>query len=326
MTDAAGTGTWSCVEGGALEVVACPVCAETGCSAVLRRPDGLDIVACRDCGLYYVNPQPTQEALAAYYAGGYFEGEHDFYRGRSYFESRLEGLNAGSLTGWDFVRGRCGDLSGKVFMDLGCASGEMLVLARNSGAAAVRGIELDDKAANHGRSAYGLDIRIGTIESELHEEGSVDVITAFDVVEHLKAPLLAFQRIAAALRPGGQFLCGTPNGACIERWGAEWIGAGKDFEHLLFPRAADLRRIAGSVGLELVHHETRDNPLPMREYAPGGDRAARLCRQPDVVVHNARQKLRLRFAGSGCAHTLYAALRKPGQPGADARAKVPGTP
>jgi SAM-dependent methyltransferase len=187
------------------------------------------------------------------------------------------------------------------------------VLATKYGAKKAQGLELDSQAADYGRKTYGVDIRVATIEEGLLENRTFDVITAFDVIEHVKQPVVAFDRIARALRPGGIFLCITPNGKCISRWGRAWIGLQKDMEHLMYPRAQDLQQLGKRFGLQLIHSYAEGNPLPMRQYSAGVPREQRMIRfvsQPDVLVRNAIQKLRFRLDGSATGHNLHAVLQK----------------
>ena len=305
-------GEWKCVKGGELEWVTCPACAGLDHHAVHRRSDGLSVVACDACGLYYVNPQPTQAALTQFYAEGYFDGSHDFYSGRSYFSARSSAIGDETITGWHFVRQQC-ELQGKSFLDLGCASGELLVLARKHGASEVRGLELDREAAEYGRKTYALEITLGTIEECLTDTAAFDIITAFDVLEHVKQTMAAVERIARALKPDGLLLCITPNGQCIDRWGADWIGLHKDMEHLVYPRASDLHRMGQRFGLTLIHSHSEGIPLAIRQYAassarPG--RTARLVSQPRVSIHNLAQKLRFQISGNRIGHNLHAVLKK----------------
>ncbi|MCZ6602625.1 MAG: glycosyltransferase, partial [Planctomycetota bacterium] len=56
------------------EQVPCPLCRGSGETPITIRPDGHRVVRCSDCGLIYLNPMPTKEALAAMYTLEYFEG------------------------------------------------------------------------------------------------------------------------------------------------------------------------------------------------------------------------------------------------------------
>jgi ubiquinone/menaquinone biosynthesis C-methylase UbiE len=98
-------------------------------------------------------------------------------------------------------------------LDIGCGAGygtaELAALARNA-----TGIDLSPEAVTHARSAYPLaNIRfLPASATALPFEGaSFDLITAFEVIEHLtdwRALLAEAQRV---LHPDGVFLVSTPN-------------------------------------------------------------------------------------------------------------------
>jgi len=112
--------------------------------------------------------------------------------------------------------------AGPRVVDVGCGRAEWLTLLRDEGIVA-RGVDANADFVTAGRAA-GLDVvRADAVEhlSGL-EEGSLDLVTAFHLAEHLDTEtLLALCEGARhALRPGGCLLLETPNptnltmGAC----------------------------------------------------------------------------------------------------------------
>ena len=100
-------------------------------------------------------------------------------------------------------------------VDLGCGRGEWLMLLRAAGVAA-RGIDANPAFVAAGR-ARGLEMELGDALGYLEalQPDSVDMVTAFHVIEHLDTEeLLALLEAASnALRPGGCLLLETPNPA-----------------------------------------------------------------------------------------------------------------
>ncbi len=98
-------------------------------------------------------------------------------------------------------------------VDLGCGRGEWLALLRAVGVRA-RGVDANAAFVAAGR-ARGLDMELGDALEFLQAlpPGSVDMVTAFHVIEHLDTEgLLALMEAAkGALRPGGCLLLETPN-------------------------------------------------------------------------------------------------------------------
>ena len=98
-------------------------------------------------------------------------------------------------------------------VDLGCGRGEWLALLRAAGVTA-RGIDANPAFVAAGR-ARGLHMELGDALGYLEAlpPDSIDVVTAFHVIEHLATEdLLALLEAArGALRPGGCLLLETPN-------------------------------------------------------------------------------------------------------------------
>ena len=98
-------------------------------------------------------------------------------------------------------------------VDLGCGRGEWLALLRAAGVAA-RGVDANAAFVAAGR-ARGLDMEFGDALGYLEAlpPDSIDMVTAFHVIEHLATEdLLALLDAAReALRPGGCLLLETPN-------------------------------------------------------------------------------------------------------------------
>ncbi len=308
-----GSVQWSCggETFGTAEPVGCPACGASSHRRVLERPDALTIVECDGCHLYYLNPQPTQEALARFYSSGYFQGRHDFFQGHDYFAQRDRGIRERTITGWRDVASL--GVQGRRVLDLGCASGALLVLAREYGAARVKGIELDQDIATRGRNEYGLDIAIGEVCGMLAAETeSFDIVSAFDLVEHVKDPAALFAGVARVLDVHGRFVCAVPNGECIDRWGDDWIGVHENMEHLHYFRATDLARMAAAAGMKVESIASRGFPLSLRPYSTPGGWAASVLSQPGVALANAVAKTRYRLFGGAIGHELVVVFAKQG--------------
>ncbi|GAA3559975.1 hypothetical protein GCM10022197_14320 [Microlunatus spumicola] len=107
-------------------------------------------------------------------------------------------------------------------LDVGCGRAEWLTLLRDEGIAA-RGVDANADFVAAGREG-GLDVVQADAVAYLAglEEGSLDLVTAFHLVEHLgtETLLALFEAARHALRPGGRLLLETPDptnltmGAC----------------------------------------------------------------------------------------------------------------
>jgi len=103
--------------------------------------------------------------------------------------------------------------SGARCVDIGCGRGEWLELLAEEGLEAV-GFDLDPSMAGEARQA-GLDARVGDGIAWLEQQApaSIDVVTAFQVIEHLpfEALIRLFDAALRALTPDGVAIFETPN-------------------------------------------------------------------------------------------------------------------
>ncbi|MEN9799545.1 MAG: hypothetical protein RL653_3242 [Pseudomonadota bacterium] len=103
--------------------------------------------------------------------------------------------------------GRGGSLR---LLDVGCGTGYLLEALRRFGE--VEGLETspDARAIARRRMGEGLVLHERPLPEGLPAGARYDVVTAFDVLEHLEDPGPALHAIRASLRPGGFFLCTVP--------------------------------------------------------------------------------------------------------------------
>jgi 2-polyprenyl-3-methyl-5-hydroxy-6-metoxy-1,4-benzoquinol methylase len=188
-----------------LEQVACALC-DTDNARHLVTKNALSVVQCRQCGLVYVNPRPTLDALAGIYADDdYCEGQihaaADAKRLRQsarrlrlieqhYFHARRE-------------RGR--------LLDVGCSTGVFLRVARDAGWN-VSGIDVSRVAIEHARRAHQLDAHVATIEQWAADATPpFDLVTMFDSLEHMPQPIAALRAAHRLLKDSGLLVITTPN-------------------------------------------------------------------------------------------------------------------
>ena len=108
-------------------------------------------------------------------------------------------------------------------LDVGASFGHFL--AATSGRFDALGVELNPTAVEWSRREFGVRNFIGSVYSLPPDlPHSFDVITAWDVIEHLDEPRRALAACRAHLKPGGWLFLSTPDaGAIIARaMGARW--------------------------------------------------------------------------------------------------------
>ncbi len=187
----------------------------------LRLPGEFTLVRCRVCGLLYLNPRPDRAELARHYPDSY----HPFIGAIADQPSafRRWALRYG-------VQRRCRAImhrqSHGCLLDVGCATGVFLDEMRQHGRWQVQGVEPVATAAEYARQRFGLHIFQGTLLEAGFPDGSFDVVTMWDVLEHVDDPAAHLREIWRILRPGGWVALKVPDPSSIEArlFGRWWVG------------------------------------------------------------------------------------------------------
>lgn len=240
-----------------MEQVRCNLCGadDTRLIAVI---DQLRIVRCNRCGLTYVNPRLAQGELQEIYTESYYD--HDgIVNGLEFFgyEDYVADEENIKLTFADRLRTIEKLTARGRLLDIGCATGFFLALARDNGWQVV-GTEVSTFSAGYARERLGLDVRLGTLKSLGFEAGSFDTVTMWDVLEHVTDPMAELGEIARILRTGGVLSIITPDaGSLVARiLGDRWEEYRRVREHVYFFSRRTLSRMLNEVGFEILKVES----------------------------------------------------------------------
>jgi len=154
-------------------------------------------VKCRNCHLIYVNPIEKVSKI-----------NEDYSRRKSVDasiirESRLRAAKSqvGLIKKYK---------KGTSLLDIGCGEGFSLFKASKAGYA-TRGIELSQDAAVYAKREFSLDIEARPFEELQLLEDCFDVVTLWQVLEHLPYPLTTLKQVHRILKPGGLVVVSTPD-------------------------------------------------------------------------------------------------------------------
>ena len=240
-----------------MEQVRCNLCGadDTRLIAVI---DQLRIVRCNRCGLTYVNPRLAQGELQEIYTESYYD--HDgIVNGLEFFgyEDYVADEENIKLTFADRLRTIEKLTARGRLLDIGCATGFFLALARDNGWQVV-GTEVSTFSAGYARERLGVDVRLGTLKSLGFEDGSFDTVTMWDVLEHVTDPMAELGEIARILRTGGVLSIITPDaGSLVARiLGDRWEEYRRVREHVYFFSRRTLSRMLNEVGFEILKVES----------------------------------------------------------------------
>lgn len=269
---------------GDLRSVPCPLCGATAVRP-LWQCEGFAFSRCA-CGLVRQEPQPSPGSVLRRYAGEYcaYEEENE----APFLDLMLKALadiGFDRLAAESFARATA-ERRAPRFLDVGCATGSLIGMLRGSGWDA-RGVEVDAESARAGASRHGAPIFAGTLEEACFSSGSFDVVFSSHTIEHLNDPRPWIREIGRILRPGGFFICITPNTASFQcrLFGASWRSA--IWDHLYLFSRKTLSSLAESEGFSLRALESWGGlargtvPAPVKGVA---DRLAKLLNTGDVMV------------------------------------------
>jgi SAM-dependent methyltransferase len=242
-----------------LESTACLLCSQSDAQLLMPTRDRLcglpgefRLVRCNRCGLVYLNPRPTPEAIAAYYPDDY----------ESYISKRSERMSHVTRLSlryglWKRCRlVRRHKQSGHL-LDVGCATGQFLAEMRRYSGWQVTGVEPNGHAAEFARQAFGLMVYQEELVSAAFPSGGFDAITLWDVFEHLHQPRAILTEIKRILKPDGILILRVPS---LDSWDARVFGqywAGLDSPRHLTVFAKDtLARMLSQAGFGVLEHRT----------------------------------------------------------------------
>jgi len=172
-----------------------------------------------DCGLFFADPQLDERSLTNAYAKHYYPPNGN--GNAAVYENTPHEILRQTL---DKAEAELGPLAGKSLLDLGCGVGGLCKVASEYGVRAV-GIEPDANARQKACKSSGLRAyaSLGSLR-KAQPDTKFDIVTMWDVIEHLRQPWKDLDELSDLLRPDGWLLLSTPNAACLrarverERW------------------------------------------------------------------------------------------------------------
>lgn len=212
------------------------------------------LVQCRKCTMQYLNPRPNDEIVLQSYSEA--------------VDPTFVAQNPNRIaTFTKTLRKVLGDLQwpdgqGRRYLDIGCAGGASLVAARSLGFS-VQGVEPSHWLADFGRTNYGIDVRDGILKPGMFPEASYDLITMWDVLEHIPEPGPVLDLIRTLLKPGGVLLLTYPDINCLaprllgDRW-PFWLSV-----HLNYYVPATIRLQVEQANFEVLRFRPYWMSLPL---------------------------------------------------------------
>jgi SAM-dependent methyltransferase len=215
---------------------------------------------CRACGSGVLHPAPRPEDLAALYPevysfhpevgkGGKLKQLLAGLEERFFFQLQYQAQYRTIIE----VTGR--PQGGARLLDVGCGTGQRLRALRDLGYQ-VHGLDFLPSVVEHLRNELGLDATCGDLTKldTLFPENSFDVVTAFQVVEHVHDARGLLGRCWKVLRPGGWMVATIPMGDSLQAavFKERWCNVREAPRHLNLPSQQGLRQACRLVGFDRV--------------------------------------------------------------------------
>ena len=242
------------------EFVKCNLCHKD-CPIPVFKIGKHKIVRCRNCSLMYVNPRLKEKFLHKIYTKNYFKNP-EF---KNHNTQNLFGYNLYIEEKENIIctfKKRLNIIEkykkrGKI-LDVGCATGFFLELAKSRGWD-VYGTDVSKFASEYAKKKSGLrNIFYGDLKKVKFKDDMFDVITIFDVIEHLPDPKNTLKRIYNLLRKNGLIVITTPDSGSIaaKLLGRRWEEFRRAREHTYFFSKKTLSRMLRSTGFNIQKIES----------------------------------------------------------------------
>jgi 2-polyprenyl-3-methyl-5-hydroxy-6-metoxy-1,4-benzoquinol methylase len=223
----------------------CSFCVDSKADHYCRLQQA-DYYICRRCGLIFQHPLPTRDSMVEWADDAYASGAY-----RDYVEARPMKIR--------HFEDRMADLGERVtpgrLLDIGCSCGYFMEVAAARGFE-VHGVEFTPGAIAAASVAMRPRIFKGVLET-MPDNGVFDVVSAFDLIEHVPDPGGFLKRCHGLLRPGGTVVISTPDTGHVLRFlmRSRWPML-QPMQHLfLFSRQA-MERALAEAGFEDIHVDT----------------------------------------------------------------------
>lgn len=189
---------------------ACPVCGGGFEPVHVNRYERL-IAGCRTCAHHFVVNPFTEQEVAGFYQGfGYFT-KNCGHQGITSLEDDAE-WKAWVAYRVAILERDCMSRMPRRTLDIleqGCLEGRVLDGLAKLGHRVV-GCDVNAGVARAGREHFGIDIRVGSIETCGFAPRSFDLVFSFHTLEHLRDPVRNLAATKATLKPGGMVYFEVP--------------------------------------------------------------------------------------------------------------------
>jgi 2-polyprenyl-3-methyl-5-hydroxy-6-metoxy-1,4-benzoquinol methylase len=232
-----------------MDFINCIICGQNNTS-FFKKWRGWTLVKCRNDGLIYVNPQPSEEEVSTFYnSGRYFKSDDGKFGYKDYVkEKRFLNLNNEMILRKIKI---CAKKTGLYkenkklkLLDIGAAHGFFVEKAIENGFDA-QGVDVSKEAVDYARK-NNLNIALGTTKEQNYPDNFFDIVTLIGVIEHFTNPTNELQEISRILKDEGLLVILT-----LDTNNFRGRGAIKPPEHLYYFSRYNLAKFLFLFGLRI---------------------------------------------------------------------------
>jgi 2-polyprenyl-3-methyl-5-hydroxy-6-metoxy-1,4-benzoquinol methylase len=209
------------------------------------------LVQCENCGLVFVAEQPDAQELYALYGETYFQNEESGEVGYTNYIADEANIRQTANKRFGHIekfveKGR--------MIDVGCAMGFFVDEAAKRGWQ-VEALDISQFATEYVQKNFGHKAHNGSLLALDLPSGAYDLVTMWDVIEHVPDPQGYLERVAELLRAGGVVELATPDVGSLpaQMTGKQWIGYKLSDEHVYYFSVKTLSAMLEKAGFEVLH-------------------------------------------------------------------------
>ena len=222
--------------------LACIICNQNNWISTCK-----NLIRCKYCGLTRSTDQHFLQNFKKLY-------DTKYYQGRDYYNYQLEekALTKNFKHRLSIIRAY---KNKGVMLDIGCAYGYFLKEARKIGFNGY-GIEINPQTSNLAHQNSGCHVYTGNLIQVQFKHKKFDVVTLFDVIEHLPEPQKYLQKIYRLLKPGGILVIetGDINSPLAKLQKGSWRLIIPQI-HLFYFSTTTLTHLLLKTGFKILHYQ-----------------------------------------------------------------------
>lgn len=273
----------------------CDLCQSSSIKKYLSGAAG-DILKCAECDLVFLSEVTRSEELEQMYSEDYFlEREDYFFKDGVLDASGVEKVHIKDFReGLDWIESYKKP-PGKL-LDLGCAMGSFLSIAQKRGWECY-GVEISDYAAGIARDKLDIQIFNGMIRDAGYPNDFFDVITLWDIIEHLPDPLETLTEVHRVLKASGILIVNTPNEDSLIRKVSRFLYRGSagmikspinrlyHCYHIHYFNTLTLSRLLNKIGLQVINSRRKVIPISRGRGSPSAKAIVKLLSLAEKFFH-----------------------------------------